>query len=172
MKLAKVLWDRPSVAWPLPCSFQKYNDNKLRAWFSGQQPMVEVRFVNCDSLASPYLYIFKRPTSLQAKFCRGGSNTSQYILIADSCIVSRSLHATCSLVFANPASRLCLPDVTIKADAFFMRVCAPNLLWEQEAFHRRIEQIMASSKRVVFLRVIGTPSLGRVLKFFQMLNIS
>ena len=54
-----------------------------------------------------------------------------------SWLISRSLNAACTHVYADPAGRLCVVDVTIKGEVFrLIGVYGPNLQAERVAFFR------------------------------------
>ena len=67
-----------------------------------------------------------------------------------SWLINRNLKATCSLVFSDPAGRLCVLDATIKDKAFrFIGVYGPNVTSELPEFFQRIEPFMTSSRRLI-----------------------
>ena len=82
-----------------------------------------------------------------------------------SWLISHSLKATCSLVFADPAGRICVVDITIKEDTFrLIGVYAPNCQAERISFFQRIDPFVTSSKRVVLAgdwNAVLDPSIDR-----------
>ena len=80
-------------------------------------------------------------------------------------LVSIRLVATCALVLSDPASRLCVLDVTIKDKAFrLIGVYGPNAISEFPAFFRRIEPYVIPSKGVILVgdwNAVFDPNLDR-----------
>ena len=84
-----------------------------------------------------------------------------------SWLISRSLNAACTLVFADPAGRLCVVDATIKGEAFrLIGVYGPNLQSERVSFFSRIDPFVTSSRRVVLVgdwNAVLDPNIDRVV---------
>lgn len=81
-------------------------------------------------IASDYVFVLSRR-------CRFFSAYTRYFL-----------DATCSLAFADPASRLCVLDVTIKFQ--FIGVYAPNDYGERKAFFGWIDRVIIPLKQEFF----------------------
>ena len=67
-----------------------------------------------------------------------------------SWLISKSLEVTADLVFADPAGRLCVVDITIKGEQFrLVGVYGPNHQRERIDFFQRIDQFLSTSKQVI-----------------------
>ena len=80
-------------------------------------------------------------------------------------LVSRSLKASCTLVFSDPQGRLCVLDITIKGKVFrLIGVYGPNTKSELPDFFRGIEPYMTSARPVILAgdwNAVLDPSIDR-----------
>ena len=82
------------------------------------------------------------------------------VVLGVTWLISKLLISRCTLVLSNPTGRICILDVTIKKRVVcLIGVYGPNVVSELSAFFGCVVTRVTSLRQVIFLCVIGTPSL-------------